>query len=94
LNEQIDKLNQQLEEVTLDLEYKEKQIKKYKFLHMLHDYPTSASEILSKATIQNRVPERSSTIIPSRSKNGNSDDFGFFNSTPKPQNPKTPINLK
>lgn len=47
---------------------------------MLHDYPTSASEILSKATIQNRVPERSSTIIPSSSKNGNSDDWGFFNS--------------
>ena len=79
LTEQIEKLNQQLEELQIDLEYKEKQIKKYKFLHLLHDYPTSASEILSKAANANKVPERSSTLLPSSTRNKTSEEFGFFN---------------
>jgi hypothetical protein len=72
-------LNQQLEEVEMDLEYKDKQIKKFKFLQILHDYPTSASEILDKATNQNKMPERSSTLLPGSTKNVTSEDFGFFN---------------
>ena len=55
-----------------------KQNKKYKFLQILHDYPTSATEILNKAALENKAPERSSTVLPSSTKNRSDDDFSFF----------------
>ncbi|CAI2364330.1 unnamed protein product [Moneuplotes crassus] len=77
LSEQVDKLNQQLEEMEIDLEYKEKQIKKYKFLQILHDYPTSASEILDKACQENRAPTRNS-LLPSSTRNNSGGEFSLF----------------
>ena len=79
LSEQIEKLNQQLEELQMDIQYKDKQIKKYKFLHILHDYPTSANEILNKATHPNKTLGRNSTILPNSARNRSSEDFAFFN---------------
>ena len=79
LSEQIEKLNQQIEELQMDVQYKDKQIKKYKFLHILHDYPTSANEILNKAAHPGRALGRNSTILPNSARNRSSEDFAFFN---------------
>ena len=67
--EQIEKLNQQLEEMQMELDVKDKQIKKYKFLQILHDYGTTADEILDKAANPARVPGRGSTVLPNNSRN-------------------------
>lgn len=78
LKNQNEKLNTQIEEMEIDLEYKEKRIKKYKFLQILHDYPTSASEILDKAAKEVKVPERSSHILPSSTRNNTGGEFSLF----------------
>ena len=74
-----------MEELQIDLEYKEKQIKKYKFLQILYDYPTSATEILNKAAQEKRAPERGSTILPSSTKNKGDGEFSFFTRSKAPR---------
>ena len=73
----------------MDIEVKEKQIKKYKFLQILHDYGTTADEILDKAANPKRNFGRGSTILPQNSngrrdlmhyKNQSSGEFPFFKS--------------
>lgn len=77
LTEQIDTLNQRVEELEFDVEVKEKQIKKYKFLQILHDYGTTADEILDKAANPNRISGRGSTVLPNSARHKSSSDFNF-----------------
>lgn len=64
----------------MDIQYKDKQIKKFKFLHILHDYPTSAGEILNRAANSKmKTLARGSTALPNSARNKSSEEFAFFN---------------
>jgi hypothetical protein len=47
-------------------------------LQLLYDYPTNASDMLNKASLEIKAPERGSTILPSSTRNKSNEEFSLF----------------